>query len=108
MIVEIARIEVRPESVDPFIEAAAAGRAIFSAAEGCLSMDLRQSVEHPTSFRMIVLWRSLDDHIVTFRNSDGVKAWRAAIGPYLAAPVEVLNFDRLVVQAGAPLLGGPP
>lgn len=105
MIVEIAKIDVKTEAIGDFIKAAAAGREIFSAAEGCLSMDLRQCVEQPASFRMIVLWRSLEDHTVTFRNSDGVKAWRAAIGPYLAAPVEVLNFDTLVVRAGAPLHG---
>ena len=103
MIVEIARIEVKPDAIDAFVAAAATGQKIFSEAEGCLSMEVRQCVEHPASFRMIVLWRALEDHTVTFRNSEGVKAWRAAIGPHLAAPVEVLNFDRVAVQAGAPL-----
>lgn len=103
MIVEIARIDVKPDAIDAFVAAAAAGEKIFSEAEGCLSMEVRQCVEHPASFRMIVLWRRLEDHTVTFRNSEGVKAWRAAIGPHLAAPVEVLNFDRVAVQAGTPL-----
>lgn len=103
MIVEIAKVDVKPEAVDAFKTAASVGQKIFSEAEGCLSMEVRQCVEHPASFRMIVLWRTLEDHTVTFRNSEGVKAWRAAIGPYLAAPVEVLNFDSVVVQAGAPL-----
>lgn len=103
MIVEIAKIDVKPEAIDDFRAAAVLGRMIFSEAEGCLSMEVRQCVEHPASFRMIVLWRTLEDHTVTFRNSEGVKVWRAAIGPHLAAPVEVLNFDRVVVQAGAPL-----
>ncbi len=100
MIVEIAKIDVKPEAIDAFMAAASVGRMIFAEAEGCLSMEVRQCVEHPASFRMIVLWRTLEDHTVTFRNSEGVKAWRAAIGPHLAAPVEVLNFDRVVVQAG--------
>lgn len=103
MIVEIARIDVKPEAIDDFKAAAAVGQKIFAEAEGCLSMEVRQGVEHPASFRMIVLWRTLEDHTVTFRNSEGVKAWRAAIGPHLAVPVEVLNFDSVVVQAGAPL-----
>jgi quinol monooxygenase YgiN len=103
MIVEIARIDVKPDAVGAFVSAAAVGQTVFSAAEGCLSMELRRCVEEPTSFRMIVLWRTLEDHIVTFRNSEGVKAWRAAIGPHLAGPVEVLNFDTMVVHAGEPL-----
>ena len=103
MIVEIAKVDVKPDAIDAFKAAASVGQQIFSDAAGCLSMEVRQCVEHPTSFRMIVLWRTLEDHTVTFRNSEGVKAWRAAIGPHLAAPVEVLNFDGIVVQAGGPL-----
>lgn len=100
MIVEIAKIDVKPEAIDAFTAAAAVGRTIFAEAEGCLSMEVRQCVEQPASFRMIVLWRTLEDHTVTFRNSEGVKEWRVAIGPHLAAPVEVLNFDHVVVQTG--------
>jgi len=103
MILEIAKIDVKPEAIETFVAAAAAGRKIFSEAPGCISMEVRQCVEQPTSFRMVVLWKTLEDHTVTFRNSEGVKAWRAAIGPHLAVPIEVLNFDRVVVQAGKPL-----
>jgi quinol monooxygenase YgiN len=103
MIVEIAKFEVKPDDVTAFIAATSIGERIFNAAEGCISMELRQCVEQPSSFRMIVLWRKIEDHIETFRNSEGVREWRTAIGPFLKQPGEILNFDEPVVTAGIKL-----
>ena len=103
MIVEIAKFEVKPDDVKAFIAATLIGERIFNAAEGCISMELRQCVEQPTSFRMIVLWRKIEDHIETFRNSEGVREWRTAIGPFLKQPGEIFNFDEPVVTAGVKL-----
>jgi len=50
-----------------------------------------------------VLWRKIEDHIEVFRNSKGVQEWRAAIGPFLKQPGEILNFDEPVVSAGIKL-----
>jgi len=38
-----------------------------------------------------------------FRNSKVVQEWRAAIGPFLKQPGEILNFDEPVVSAGVKL-----
>jgi quinol monooxygenase YgiN len=103
MIVEIAKFEVKPENVAAFVAATRVGERIFNEAEGCISMELRQCVEEPGSFRMIVLWRKIEDHIEVFRNSKGVQEWRAAIGPFLKQPGEILNFDEPVVSAGVKL-----
>lgn len=103
MIVEIARFEIKPEDAAAFSEATRVGEEIFAVAEGCIAMELRPCLEKPGSYRMLVLWRTLEDHIETFRNSEGVKAWRAAIGPFLTEPGEILNFGAPVVRAGKPL-----
>jgi quinol monooxygenase YgiN len=103
MIVEIARFEVKPDDVASFVAATAIGERIFSEAEGCISMELRQCMEQPSSFVMMVLWRKIEDHIEVFRNSKGVQEWRAAISPFLKQPGEILNFDEPVVSAGVKL-----
>lgn len=103
MIVEIVKFEVKPDNVASFVAATAIGERIFNEAEGCISMELRQCVEQPSSFVMIVLWRKIEDHIEVFRNSKGVQEWRAAIGPFLKQPGEILNFDKPVVRAGVEL-----
>jgi quinol monooxygenase YgiN len=103
MIVEIAKFEVEAEEIPAFVAATRVGERIFSEAEGCISMELRQCVEEPGSFRMIVLWQKIEDHIEVFRNSKGVQEWRAAIGPFLKQPGEILNFGEPVVRAGVRL-----
>lgn len=103
MILEIAKFQVAPEKIEAFKAAAQVGQNIFTEAQGCIAMELRDCIEEPGSFRMIVLWRTLEDHTVTFRNSPGVQAWRAAIGPYLEKPGEILNFGEPVVSAGRPI-----
>ncbi len=100
MIVEIAKFDVKPEDVPAFVAATQVGERIFTEAEGCLSMELRQCLERPGSFRMIVLWRRLEDHVETFRSSKGVQEWRGAIGKFLVEPAEILNFAEPVVCAG--------
>jgi quinol monooxygenase YgiN len=103
MIIEIAKFEVQPGYVDAFTKAAQIGGDIFSKAEGCVAMELRPCVENPGSYRMIVLWRTLEDHIEKFRNSQGVQEWRAAIGPFLKEPAEILNFAEPIVRSGKSL-----
>jgi quinol monooxygenase YgiN len=100
MIIEIARFEIRPEDNAAFTNATQVGKRIFSEAEGCIAMELRQCVEKPGSFRMIVYWRTLEDHIETFRNSTGVQEWRAVIAPFLKESGEILNFDEPIVRSG--------
>ncbi len=103
MIVEIAKFEIRPEDTEAFTKATQVGEQIFSNAEGCIAMELRQCVEKPGSFRMIVLWRTLEDHIEKFRNSKGVQEWRAVIGPFLKEPGEIFNFAEPIVRSGKSL-----
>jgi quinol monooxygenase YgiN len=100
MIMEIAKFDVRPDDVPAFIAAAQIGARIFAAADGCLGMELRQCIEEPGSFRMIVMWRRIEDHIVTFRASKGVQEWRGAIGKFLTQPADIQNFEEPVVQMG--------
>jgi quinol monooxygenase YgiN len=103
MIVEIAKFEVKPEDVPAFVAATQVGERIFSDAPGCIGMEVRECVEQPGSFRMLVLWNKIEDHTEIFRNSTGVQQWRAAIGPFLKQPGEILNFGEPVVSAGARL-----
>lgn len=88
-VVEIAEIRV----TDPagFEAGVALARPHFLAAEGCLGLDLHRVLETPDIYRLLVKWRTVDDHIVTFRASDGFQAWRAAVSPYFAAPPVVTH-----------------
>lgn len=82
-VVEAAEIKVN----DPagFEAAVAAARPWFLAAEGCLDLALHRVVETPDTYRLLVKWRRIEDHVVAFRVSEGFQKWRALTSPYFVA-----------------------
>lgn len=92
-VVEIAEITV----TDPkaFEAGVAYARPLFLAAEGCLGLALHRVIEAPDTYRLIVKWRSVEDHMVTFRGSESFQKWRAAVAPYFAAPPLVTHSQAV-------------
>ena len=41
-------------------------------------------MEDPARYRLLIGWRTLEDHTVAFRESDSFLAWRALVTPHLA------------------------
>ncbi|MFJ9558429.1 antibiotic biosynthesis monooxygenase family protein [Streptomyces fuscichromogenes] len=89
MFTEIALIEILPDSAEQFEKAVAEAVPFFLAAEGCDGIDLTRSVEHPSRYRLMVRWETVEYHTVTFRGSAAFARWRALAGPYFAAPPQV-------------------
>ncbi|MFC8419526.1 antibiotic biosynthesis monooxygenase family protein [Streptomyces sp. NPDC057236] len=89
MITEIAQIEIRPGQEREFERAVAQALPCFLAADGCHGADLHRSVEHPSRYRLMVRWETVEHHTVTFRASEGFARWRALAGPHFAAPPQV-------------------
>ncbi|NTB87564.1 antibiotic biosynthesis monooxygenase family protein [Agrobacterium tumefaciens] len=85
-IVEVAEITVT--DTDDFEAAVAEAKPYFLAAEGCTGLALHRVVETPEVYRLIVKWRTVEDHMVTFRQSEGFQRWRELASPFFAkAPV---------------------
>ena len=64
-----------------------AGRdAVSSTTPGCRSVRMTHGIETPTRFVLLVEWDSVEAHEDNFRAPTGSPQWRAAIGPYFAAP----------------------
>lgn len=95
MITEIATILVNPEGGAGIAAAFAQARPIIEGAKGCRGAALRRCVEHPERFMLTVQWDTLEDHMVTFRESDLFTRWRALMGPHFAAPPEVVHYAEL-------------
>ncbi|CAL9360995.1 antibiotic biosynthesis monooxygenase family protein [Streptomyces sp. Tu 3180] len=89
MITEIAQIEIHPGREKEFEEAVAKALPLFLEADGCEGADLHRSVEHPTRYRLMVRWETVEHHTVAFRGSQGFARWRALAGPHFAAPPQV-------------------
>ena len=96
MIWEIAQIEVKPGSEADFEAAAAKAVPLFQSAKGCKGMQIQRSHEHPSRYRLVVDWETLENHTVDFRGSPDFAEWRALVGSYFASPPEVEHTETVL------------
>ncbi len=95
MITEIATIMIDPANAAAFEAAIESAAPVLRAAEGSHSMALERSIEEPGKYLLRVQWDSVDHHMVTFRQSEGFKAWRALAGPFFVGTPVVEHTDAV-------------
>ncbi len=79
MILEIAQIAVKPGMESEFEKGVTAAKPLFLRAKGCISMELRRSIEIPSRYRLLVGWETLENHTVDFRGSEDFQSWRGLV-----------------------------
>ena len=89
MILEIARITVKPGMEAEFEDGVRKAVAIFSGAKGCRAMNLRRSVETPSQYLLFVQWETIENHTEDFRGSDSFAQWRGLIGHCMDGETQV-------------------
>lgn len=94
---EVATITVRPGHERAFEEAVAQAVPLFQRAHGARTLSLEASAEAPQTYRLIVSWESLEDHLGAFRNSDAFQQWRALIGPHVEGTPQVEHLHSVLV-----------
>ena len=92
---EIAQIDVKSGTEAVFEQQVAKARPLFLDFPGCHGVNLHRSVEHPSRYRLIVLWATVETHTVDFRNSDAFQQWRALVGDCFAAPPHVEHTHEI-------------
>lgn len=93
MVLEVALIDVTDP--DGFATAYAGAREVLVTTPGCRSVRMTRGIESPARFVLMVEWDSVQAHEDNFRATDRFATWRAAIGPYFAAPPVVEHFTDL-------------
>jgi heme-degrading monooxygenase HmoA len=93
MVLEHAWIQVHPDGADAYAEAVAAARPFIEGAPGCHGIELRQQIEDPTRFVLLVRWDSVEAHM-EFRDSPAFESWRGLTHSHYASPVEVTHFNE--------------
>ena len=93
MILEIADIRIQPGQQAAFEEAnQRAANSVISQAAGMLGWTVSRGIESPERYTLQVIWATLEDHTVGFREGPLFAQWRAIIGPFLAQPPAVEHF----------------
>lgn len=88
-IIKFAEINVKEPTA--FEAGVAKAGPHFLAAEGCVGVALHRVIETPDVYRLVVRWRSVEDHMVTFRQSEAFGISRACVSPWFAAPPVVTH-----------------
>jgi heme-degrading monooxygenase HmoA len=96
MILELADIRIHPGQQAAFDEAIQRGiREVISKAKGFQGFKVNKGIESPERYLLQILWGTLENHTVDFRQSPAFADWRAIVGPFFAGPPTVEHFDLL-------------
>jgi heme-degrading monooxygenase HmoA len=100
MILEIADIRIQPGKNSEFEAAIEKGATqVISKAHGFKGFKVNRGVESPERYVLQIYWGTLEDHTVTFRQSELFTQWRAIVGPFFATPPTVEHFELVVKSA---------
>jgi heme-degrading monooxygenase HmoA len=94
MILELARLDVRPGQETGFEAAFHEAQGIIAAMPGYLGHELRPCIEHSNRYLLLVRWRRLEDHTEGFRSSRAYERWRALLHPFYEPFPEVEHYGE--------------
>lgn len=94
-VTEMVELHVAEGAAEAF-EAAVAEAAELFRAKHATSFQLVRQVEDPARYRLMIGWRTLEDHTVGFRESEAFAAWRALVTPHLAQPPAATHWADVV------------
>jgi heme-degrading monooxygenase HmoA len=93
VILEIADIRIQPGQQAAFEESIRRGvAAVVGRAKGFKSFSIHKGIESPERFILQIVWETLEDHTVGFRQGPLFPEWRTYIQPFFAAPPSVEHY----------------
>ncbi|MBN3724535.1 antibiotic biosynthesis monooxygenase family protein [Burkholderia sp. Ac-20379] len=96
MIFELADIEILPGHTAEFEAGVREALALFARAAGCHGAKVHRVIEKENHYVLQVGWDTVDDHMVTFRESPDFQTWRSLVGPHFARPPQVVHTQVAV------------
>ncbi|PZS35723.1 MAG: antibiotic biosynthesis monooxygenase [Pseudonocardiales bacterium] len=95
MVLEVADIQVTPGAEQDFAHAFRGIKDVLTSTPGFRSARMTRGIESPSRFVLLVEWDSVEAHEQEFRGTERFGQWRAAIGPFFAAPPVVEHFEDI-------------
>lgn len=91
MILEHARLQVRPGQEAAFEAALVDARPLIAASPGFLGMEVRPAIERQGEYLLAVRWESITHHRDGFRQSDRYEQWRALLHHFYD-PMPIVDY----------------
>jgi heme-degrading monooxygenase HmoA len=98
MILECARLDVRPGQEAAFEAAFAQARPLIAGQPGFGSVRLERCLESPSRYLLLVEWARLEDHREVFRKSSEYQEWRALLHHFYE-PFPTVEHFALVMES---------
>lgn len=92
MILERALFPIKPGMAEEFAAAFATARKLLEAAPGFRKLEMRQGIEAPDTFLLLVWWDSMEAHMQGFRESPAILEWRTLLSPFFAATPQMEHY----------------
>jgi heme-degrading monooxygenase HmoA len=92
MILERALFPIKPGMAAQFATAFGQARKLLEATPGFLKLEMRQGIEAPDTFILLVWWDSVEAHMQGFRESPRIHEWRALLSPFFAGPPQMEHY----------------
>jgi heme-degrading monooxygenase HmoA len=93
-ILERALFPIKPGMAKEFAAAFAEARLLIEASPGFRRLEMRQGIETPDSFLLLVWWDSVEAHMQGFRESPAIHRWRALLSPFFAGTPRMEHFGQ--------------
>jgi autoinducer 2-degrading protein len=100
MFVTIVYCHVKPEHIDPFIDATRANHEASAREDGNLRFDVIRSVEDPNRF-VLYEWYATEAAAMAHRTTAHYDAWRDATADWFVEPRVGVRYVGLFPETGA-------
>jgi heme-degrading monooxygenase HmoA len=95
MILEAARLNVKPGMSQQFEAAFGRAQQIISSMPGYLSHELQRCIEVDGEYLLLVRWESVAAHEEGFRKSPGYQEWKALLHHFYEPFPTVLHYETV-------------
>ena len=95
MILEVAKLTIKPGQEAEFELAFGEAQSIISSRQGYISHQLQKCIERTNQYILLVNWSSLDDHTEGFRKSPEYEDWRRLLHHFYDPFPEVEHYTSV-------------
>lgn len=100
MILEVALLDVKPGHETAFERNFATASAYIRSIDGYVSHELGRCHERPNRYVLLVRWRTLEAHTVSFRGSPQYQEWKRLLHHYYDPFPTVEHYAPVALDSG--------
>lgn len=99
MILEVGILNVKSGEEAAFEETLQKARPLIAATPGFESLNVHRCIETPNRYLLLVTWRSIEDHVVGFRQSERFQEWRRLLHHFYDPPPVIEHYAEALPLA---------